>query len=103
MLSWDEAAFVEGFLRALLADSLLEPLDVGVQGQQGAEDRVCVSQAAVLVVVCLPANAVGQREPAQRGVTSMGRASGGSAEDSKCGAQQAPPARPYRWSGVARV
>lgn len=63
MLSWDEVPFVEGFLQALLADSLLEPLDVEafrvrVQRQQDAEDRVRASHAAVLVVVRLPAHAV---------------------------------------------
>lgn len=72
MLSWDEVPFVEGFLQTLLADGLLEPLDVEVfrvrvQGQQNAEDRVCVGHAAVLAVVRLLAHAVGQRKPAQRG------------------------------------
>lgn len=76
MLSWDEVPFVEGFLQALLADGLFEPLDaeafrVRVQGQQDAEDRVCVGHAAVLVVVRLPAYAVGQRKPAQGEVTSI--------------------------------
>lgn len=72
MLSWDKVAFIEGFLQALLADGLLEPPDVEafrvcVQGQQDAEDGVGAGQVAVLVVVRLPAHAVGQREPAQRG------------------------------------
>lgn len=76
MLSWDEVTLVEGFLQALLADGLLEPLAmevfrVCVQGQQDAEDRVCVSHAAVLVVVCLPAHAVGQRDQRRGEVTSM--------------------------------